>query len=214
MSEANRNHPDIPRPKLLAIIGLQTVAFTLLGLVGWWASGRDVAGFYAFDHSEIWQGVALGLVLSAIAAASFVALPRLTDRLVRYQGETYFFLKDKLSAPAIVWVSLCAGVGEEAFFRGGMQTLLDSWLGPMPAILISATIFALVHMAKPAVAIIIFAIGALFGTIFWYTDSLAIVMIGHAVYDVFAIAYLQHRLHAIGYFADAPKDEGEPDATD
>ncbi len=202
---------DIPKRKLLALITAQAMFFAVLGLALWSLSGRPLGDFVTFDRDQTIIGLSLAAGMIATAAGTFLLFPRLTDWLVRAQGENFAFLRRKLSFSAIIWISVCAGVSEEALFRAGLQTLLTDYLGPAAAIAISSLVFALIHLAKPAVAGIIFAIGVLFGVVYFYTGSLLTVILAHALYDVFALAYLQRRLHQIGYFSDhaaAPSDTG------
>lgn len=195
--------PEMPQRKLLALMAVQTVVLTGLGGLIWYASGREIADFVRFGSVDLALGVALGTGLSAVAASAFTICPRVRDELVRYQGERMPFLNPKLTMSGIALISLGAGIGEEALFRGGIQVLLTDHLGPGPAIALSSAIFALVHMAKPQVAALIFVIGAAFGSIYWYTGSLVAVMLGHALYDIFALWYLQRRLHQLDFFSEA-----------
>ncbi len=199
---SNAHLADIPLGKLVTLVGLQAAFFTGLGFALWWFSGREPAQFLSAARHEWYRGIALGALLSAVAAFSFYAFPKITDTLVRFQGKTYAFLKNPLPLWAIVWISLCAGVSEEALFRAGLQTLLGDYIGTVAAILVSSAIFALVHMAKPVVAGIIFAIGVLFGVVYVETGSLLTVMLAHAIYDIFALWYLQKRLHELDFFAE------------
>lgn len=201
-SGSNENLADIPTRKLVALVGLQAGLFTGLGLALWWFSGREPSQFLSAAPHEWYRGIALGALLSAVAAFSFYSFPKITDKLVRFQGKTYAFLKNPLPIWAIVWISICAGVSEEALFRAGLQTLLGDYVGTVAAILISSAIFALVHMAKPVVASIIFVIGVLFGVVYAETGSLLTVMLAHAIYDIFALWYLQKRLHELDFFAE------------
>lgn len=199
---SNAHLADIPLGKLVTLVGLQAALFTGLGFALWGFSGREPAQFLSAAPQEWYRGIALGALLSAVAAFSFYAFPKITDTLVRFQGKTYAFLKNPLPLWAIVWISICAGVSEEALFRAGLQTLLCDYIGTVAAILVSSAIFALVHMAKPVVAGIIFAIGVLFGVVYVETGSLLTVMLAHAIYDIFALWYLQKRLHELDFFAE------------
>lgn len=206
------NRSEMSQVTLLALVGLQAAVFTALGLAIWWFTARSISGFISFTSSEWLNGTALGLAMSALAALGFYGLPKVTDHLVRLQGKTYAFLKEPLPIWAIVWISICAGVSEEALFRAGLQTLLTDYVGPVAAIVIASAIFALVHMAKPIVASIIFLIGVLFGVIYWQTGSLLTVMLAHAVYDIFALWYLQKRLHQLDFFKDTGTRREQADA--
>ena len=196
------------RIALLGLLTAQTTVFVALGVLLWWFSGRPPAEMIGVDQRQILQGLALAIGLVMLAMATFYGLPKLSEHLVRAQADNFTFLENPLPLWAIVWISLGAGIGEEALFRGGVQTLAGDYLGAPLAILIGASLFAIVHFAKPLVAAIIFAIGALFGVVYWATDSLLAVMIGHALYDVFALWYVQKEMHRLGVFDRKSEDDG------
>ena len=197
------------RATLLALLTVQAAAFTLVGLALWFLSGRPSAQFVTFDTFGFASGLALAGLLIALAAAAFYGLPKLSEYLVRAQAENFAFLVEKpLPLWAIVIVSLGAGIGEEALFRGGVQTLAADHVGGPLAIVLAAALFAAVHFAKPVVAAIIFVIGALFGVVYWQTGSLLTVMIGHALYDVFALWYVQREMHRLGLIDARDAEEG------
>lgn len=182
------------RSTLLSLIGGQTIAFFVTGAAFWWLAGRPIGGFLTFNLDGILIGIALGAGLSTLAAIGFFGWQHLTDRLVRLQAEGYGIFDARLNFPTIVAISMCAGVGEEALFRGGLQTFLGDYTGPWAAIAISSALFAALHIPKPIIAVLVFSIGALFGVVYWLTDSLLAVMVGHALYDVFALWYVQKRV--------------------
>ncbi|MBB3032946.1 CPBP family intramembrane glutamic endopeptidase [Alteriqipengyuania lutimaris] len=192
------------RAALLGLLTLQAVAFTVTGLVLWRLSGRPNDAFVSFHTDEIVSGIALAGVLVGVAYAAFKGLPRLSERLVRAQADNFAFLEKPLPLWAIVMVSLGAGIGEEALFRAGVQTLASDYVGVPLAIGIASALFAIVHLAKSPIAMIIFAIGVLFGYLYWISGSLLTVMIAHALYDVFALWYVQKEMHRLGVFA--PKE--------
>ncbi len=150
------------------------------------------------------QGLLLAGVLTAIGVAAFKGWPDRTDWLIRAQAPGFAFVKKPMGMTAIVWISVCAGVGEELLFRAGLQTLLADHLGTVAAIAISSALFAVLHLAKPLVGLLLFAIGVALGVVYAATGSLLAVAIGHAIYDIFALSYVQKRLHELRYF------EGEP----
>lgn len=192
---------------ILALMFAQTAAFVAMGLGLWMWSGRSAGAFVSFGGHEFALGIALAGIFIAIAAAIFHGLPRLSEYLVRAQADNLAFLESKLPFSAIVAISLGAGIGEEALFRGGIQTLAGDYLGTPLAMVVASAIFAVVHVARPPVAVLIFVIGMIFGTIYWYTASLLAVMIGHALYDVFALWYVQKEMHRLGVFATTNQAE-------
>ena len=125
------------------------------------------------------------------------------------QAETYAFLGPKLGMPAIVFISLCAGVGEEALFRGGLQTFLGDYLGAPLAIVLSSAVFAAIHLGKPVITLLLLVVGLIFGTVFWLTGSLLAVTIGHALYDIWALRYLHCEFLRLGLVGEpAPLANG------
>ena len=202
---------DMPLPKVLTLIGVQTAIFAALGLALWVFSGRPTSAFVTTSALEIGQGLALAAALIATSAGLARLFPRYVEWLVRSQASNYPFLKHGISIPAIVFISLCAGVGEEALFRGGLQTLLADHIPISAATALAALLFALIHFAKPLNSALIFAIGCLFGAIYWQTGSLLIVITGHAVYDVYALWSLQKEMHRLGVFDEPGSKTLPPD---
>ena len=181
-------------------LGMQAILFVVLGGGLWVVSGRELSRFVTVSFTEIGLGFALGLVLISFAAAVFYGFPGLSEKLVRLQARNLAFLEKRLSMPMIAFISLCAGVGEEALFRGGLQTFLSDYLPIAVAIGVSSFLFMVIHFAKPLIAALIFIIGCFFGVAYWWTGSLLAVMIGHAVYDVYALWFLQKEMPRLSVF--------------
>lgn len=196
--------PAITLGRAMVLLGFQAIGMIAIGELLWDWSGREAESFVTLSASELLQGLALGGGLIAIALALFRGLPRLSEKLVRMQAETYAFLGPKLGVPAIVVISLCAGVGEEALFRGGLQTFLGDEFGAPLAILLSSAVFAAIHLGKPVITALLLVVGAVFGVVYWLTASLLTVMIGHALYDIWALRYLHRELLRLGLVGDDP----------
>jgi membrane protease YdiL (CAAX protease family) len=85
-------------------------------------------------------------------------------------------------------ISLCAGIGEELFFRGLVQTELGLFA--------ASVLFSLLHFGSAVrsyllVALIYAAIGLYFGWLAQYFNSLWVPIAAHALYDYLALAYLR-----------------------
>lgn len=196
--------PDEPPPSAVShrglILGLvaQAAVFTGVGLALWAYAGRAPADFVVFEWRAVLEGLAMAAGLVAVAKLLFEGFPRLGDHLVRLQAGLFALLGRTPTLPVIVAISLTAGIGEEALFRGGVQTLAQGYVGPPVAIAIGSVAFAVFHLAKPLITALLLAVGCLFGLGYWLTDSLLAVMIGHAVYDVWALRYLHRALDRLG----------------
>lgn len=125
------------RPRLLVILlGLSTLVFFGGGgiLLMEWTQGRDAwAGVVGSSPWGAWLlgGLLLGWLLGLLAwaVADSTLLSSSMDRYVQRIGPLMSHRTDRL------FVSLCAGVGEEIFFRGALQF----WLGiPLTAVLFVA----------------------------------------------------------------------------
>lgn len=207
-SDAENRRPkrEVTLGKAMVLLAFQAIGMVAIGRLLWVWSDRAASRFVTIGLGEIIQGLALGMALIGLAFTLFRSFPRVSDRLVRMQAETYAFLGPRLGLTAIVFISLCAGVGEEALFRGGLQTYLGDHVGAPAAIALSSAMFAAIHLGKPAITALLFVVGAIFGAVFWLTESLFAVMIGHTLYDVWALRYLHREFVRLGLVGaeDAP----------
>lgn len=201
--------PPITPARATALLVVQGILLTTAGIGLWRLSGRDLGRFISFSWTEVVLGLGFASVLILSAAALFHGFPKTSERLVRMQSETYRFLGPNLGWPSFVLISLVAGISEEAALRAGLQTLLSDHLGSLAAIAVSSAIFAALHLAKPIITALLFAIGVLFGVVYWQTGSLLAVMIAHVLYDIWALRYLNREMHRFGLF-DEPAETTAP----
>lgn len=81
---------------------------------------------------------------------------------------------------------------EEFVFRGVVQGRLRAQFGPVPSIIGASLLFGSLHLANysgnpvaiVAGALMIAAVGSLFGTLYEYTGNLAVPILVHAIYNV------------------------------
>jgi membrane protease YdiL (CAAX protease family) len=141
-----------------------------------------------------WGGTAYALLL-CIPMLAFLAfsmrtqwasLSRLRDELTEKVAP--IFANCKL--PDLALIALFAGVGEEFFFRGWLQSFLTDKFGVWPGILVASLIFGLAHYLSLTYAFYAFLTGLYLGVIYQTSGSLYIVMIVHALYDFIALVYL------------------------
>ncbi len=199
----------IPPRQAVALLAMQGALFTAAGAGLWHLSGRRLGDMLSFSWLEIAIGLGFGAVLILTAAALFHGFPRMSEHLVRLQSETYRFLGRDLGWPAIIAISLVAGISEEVSLRAGLQTLLGDHLGTPVAILIASALFAALHLAKPLITALLFVIGLVFGAVYWQTGSLLVVIVAHVVYDIWALRYLNREMHRLGLFEE-PQDRAGP----
>lgn len=203
MNHPSQNMAELSTPQVVLATFVQAVIFTALGVFLWWLSGRDLADFVTVDARQIGWGLVLTASMIGVGYGLFRGFPKLGERLVREQAHNLAFLKNRLGPGAIIAMSLCAGISEEALFRGGLLTLGSDYMPFWIALIGSAALFAAIHFAKILVAFFIFVIGCTFGLFYVVLDSLLAVMIGHALYDVWAIWFVQNEMQRLRVFDEA-----------
>ena len=121
---------------------LHLATLTLLGfpLIGWIillvAGGPDFSTLLTIK-SPLWQQVGIGLTTGT--AAGFIAWWMIQSNWMtpvrdKYAGLIGMF---RLKPWHVVYISLCAGIGEEILFRGVIQPYLGVW--------ITAVLFVAIH---------------------------------------------------------------------
>lgn len=98
----------------------------------------------------------------------------------------------------IIVISLLAGIGEEWLIRAVLQSFLVESFGAIIGIIAASLIFGLLHFMTKTYVLLTFLLGSLFGVAFYLTNSLLLVMIAHAVYDIFAFAMIVKFPHVLG----------------
>jgi uncharacterized protein len=93
------------------------------------------------------------------------------------------------SVVQLALISLCAGISEEAFFRGAIQGSLADRVGWGRALVLVSVLFGAAHLITWTYAIIAAFIGAYLGILWIWTGNLLTPMTTHAVYDFAALVY-------------------------
>lgn len=92
--------------------------------------------------------------------------------------------------PSIVIISIMAGLSEELLLRGVLQNKLVDWLNPTAGVVLASLVFGLMHFLSFTYVVVTFLLGLMFGLAYYFSESLAFVIVAHAVYDMFAFAVL------------------------
>ena len=93
----------------------------------------------------------------------------------------------------IAALSVCAGIAEEAFFRGAIQASLDGRIGEKLALVVASIAFGVVHPITRTYAVAATLIGAYLGGLFVWTGNLLVPIVCHAVYDFGALLYFRSK---------------------
>ncbi len=146
---------------------------------------------YAIDSNNFGQkgGAVLAIVVSiATIATAFVVEP-VTVLLPEMPEVLEAALTGLTNGPVLVSllsVSIMAPLFEEWLCRGLVLRGLMKKMSPAWAIVVSAAFFAILHM-NPWQAVAAFALGLLFGYVYYRTGSLKLTMLMHCVNNTFSV---------------------------
>ena len=127
------------------------------------------------------------LFAGVVGLVGVVLLLRIMSRLVMVPQQQ---LPDVSQIPVptllviLLMSAVVAGVVEEAAFRGYMQGAIERRHGPVVAILVTGTLFGLLHFTHPEVTLALMpyflAVAAVYGTLTYLTNSILPAMVLHA----------------------------------
>ena len=95
----------------------------------------------------------------------------------------------------LVMASIVAGVSEEAAFRGYMQGPIERRYGLVPAILVTGTIFGLLHFSNHPADVLkmlpyYIAVSAVYGGLTWAANSILPALVLHSGGDIWSLSRL------------------------
>jgi uncharacterized protein len=204
MAEAGSAQEVEPEPHWTDDPGNSVKAIALQGLIClaaalaiWWGQGHPVSKFVTLRLADLVIGGATAAAMIGAMQSLLLLFPHFKawasdqQRFLFAGGRAY-------SATQIILISLAAGVGEEALFRGGLQTWFVDYLTPWTAILVVSIVFAAIHIGRWTLRAFVFAYSIGFGLLYLLTNSLLGCMIAHFLFDIWAISVVQRELKRQG----------------
>jgi uncharacterized protein len=176
--------------KFRDIISFQ-LGIALVGAVLCWICGITPWETWNWNLSAWWSAT---LATLPVLIFFFIFRRIRTGVLGRFNNWTDDHLLP-LFANTTTWqflvISALAGLGEELFFRGWLQTWIGySFLGDYGALIIVSIIFGLCHAMTWIYFILATGIGLYLGWLLLNTQNLAQPIIVHGLYDAMALIYL------------------------
>jgi membrane protease YdiL (CAAX protease family) len=147
--------------------------------------------------ADLWG---MALIAGFLGLAASLPLLRIMSRLIRLPAEA-----QPIAAPPgmptitllllVVMASIVAGVAEESGFRGYMQGPIERRHGPLTAILVSGTVFGLMHFSHHPAAVLAMlpyyiAISGVYGGLAAATNSILPGLALHVGGDVLSLTRL------------------------
>jgi membrane protease YdiL (CAAX protease family) len=175
----------------------------------WRAQRREFGRVRPLSRGDWTWGILAALAFAASVHAAIVVL----FRLVPFPAAAFHAGYDLAAVPTLPlkWLvcvvsALSAGVCEEMGLRGYLQRPLEIRHGAVPAILVSAVVFALIHLNKSwallAMTPIVFGAGLMLGALARASASLVFAMLGHWIMDIGLFAFWWTQI--AGVFAQRP----------
>lgn len=165
------------------------MAFFFVGVALMYLTGTTLTN----DGLPVEVAVAAGLSIGVVAFMAVLLLSKSQTNLgeaLRKRVDATSSVLGSLSIPAILVLSVAAGVFEELLFRGVLQSWLSQSLHYSIGIGLSAIIFGLLHFGSTATFLFTSLYGLTFGVAYHLTESLVFVMIWHAAYDFVALLFI------------------------
>ncbi|MBU8869573.1 MAG: CPBP family intramembrane metalloprotease [Gemmatimonadales bacterium] len=168
-------------------------SLAVLAAIGFLAL-RDV-GVSLVDLGLIGENLATALGFGVMAGLSAALVMEAIDRLLRREETPlvkFVFPRTPGEKAMFVLVSLMAGFAEELVFRGFMIQFITGWFGSVTfAVLLSSLLFGLVHSYQRFYGVMVTGLFGLgMAGLYLWQDSLLLVMVAHATYDIFAGLFL------------------------
>ncbi len=189
------------RKRTILLLALATlIIFGGLGVL-FIPYARDIGiTVFVSGNKQLWLQLTVGLIFGIITANAgwqIVELPKLEKTKVFFSE----IIKPlKLNTFEIIIISVCAGIGEELFFRGAVQPMLGVWA--------TSVLFVLLHgylnpFNLPLTYYGIYMV-VVIGVMGLFTENIGIVtaMIAHSIIDYILLQKLSH--------AKLPEDASDP----
>jgi membrane protease YdiL (CAAX protease family) len=93
----------------------------------------------------------------------------------------------------LLFISVLAGLGEEALFRGVLQVAAEPIVGVPGALVLASLLFGLAHAVTPGYVVLAALMGGYLGLLFVWCSDIWLPIVAHAAYDFIALAYLRRR---------------------
>ncbi|WP_273846265.1 CPBP family intramembrane glutamic endopeptidase [Rubrobacter calidifluminis] len=158
----------------------------LLGVGLLW---RIYRGYEVFPVGAVGLAIPLGMLAAGVTVGFALLSYRYVRGVRELADELAPALVDGVRMREIVAISLFSGVGEEAFFRGGLQ--------PEVGLLCSSVIFGLLHLG-PDRRFVLWALwaalaGLVFGWLYISTGGLLACMLAHALHNGVMLSLWRHQ---------------------
>lgn len=190
MGDGARTYPGYPpdRAGLIRITLLVEGGLLAAAVATGWLLQRPFWAGASLAPGALAAGLLAGLAFLAVALIVVDGPWRVTARL-RTDIDHLMPLFRHATLPQLLLISLLAGVGEEALFRGVLQPLLADYIGLPLALILVSLLFGLLHCISLPYVVFASVLGAAFGALYAGTGNILVPAAAHTSYDFAALVY-------------------------
>ena len=138
----------------------------------------------------LWPSIfygALGANATYVVLLLLMRVPGLFPGDLERQMQGLYDFASTYSPAVLILLSVLAGIGEELLFRGAIQGWLMAHTDAVTSVLAASVLFGLVHYVSFTYFLVATGLGLILGAAYVFSESLALVMVWHAVYDMIAL---------------------------
>jgi membrane protease YdiL (CAAX protease family) len=179
--------------RTVAMAMLFETGLGFLGVVTAWAAGIRITDQLVVSPANVLRGILAGLPMIVLLYPCYKSAWRPLVRLRREVEKVVSELFAGCGFLEFALVSTAAGIGEEVLFRGALQPLVIGWTVPWIGVVVVALLFGLAHALTRTYFILATLIGLYFGWLAFAYNDLIAPIVAHAVYDAFALMFIQRR---------------------
>ncbi|MCE7993463.1 MAG: CPBP family intramembrane metalloprotease [Roseivirga sp.] len=184
------------------------VAIVGAGLVLWWRklTKSTFKSLGLYKPESLIRTIMLGVFLGLLIKFVFVSLVMPALGSVPAANSPFSFLKGNLTNALLfsIYVIVVGGFSEELIFRGFLYRQAEGWFGSSKTslvlmVIIGSLIFGLPHIYQGGFGVVqSILVGMIYGTMYLVNKrNLWMVMIAHAVFDLFSIYIIYNDLSTV-----------------
>lgn len=181
--------PNSPPRQGIVTFGIAFEA-ALLAIAAGLAWFLDVSFWQDLRYTLPALAIGVAATLPMLAAVGVITIPDWSiTRPLRDVFDMVVKLFRHCTILDLLAISLMAGIGEEALFRGVLQTYAIETTGTVGGVIAASILFGLAHALSGVYALFAFLAGCYFGVLYLYFDNLLVPIIVHALYDFVVLVY-------------------------
>lgn len=184
-----RAQQDKARPRLYFNIMANLVVFGTAALLPWLLRDEPLHAIGLGAPGEMWLWAAGGMAALAVLVLTQRAMIRSNPdgrAAVRRQLRKVRWVIPRTRGELALWALICvlAGIGEELLYRGYLFALASHFMPDLSAGALVTLMFGLAHAYQGCRGVMYTAVvGAGFMALAWFSGSLWLPMLAHALYD-------------------------------